>query len=215
MRPQDPVCIFVLRHALRTNDRSAIFFFLLLSSLRLLTLWRAPEQAYFPDGMPDVVMVGRLRGCDLMMPGDLTTVSRLHAVIFALPRHARIVVIDVGSFSGVCTMWRSGRSGGTAGGGARSCTTSTTTTPAQLCSVEKTDLLQRSVPHARVPLQFYWGESVVLQLGSRFLRMSPCAAPAPLPTSDTRAAGTVSASLVASHVPAVVPTPSVAHASAQ
>jgi hypothetical protein len=189
------------------------------------------EQAYFSGGMPDVVLVGRIPGCDIEMPIDLTTVSRLHAVIFALPRHARIVVIDVGSFMGIRTIWRSGKAQpcsdhdyqqdlgaetsegclsaqsalkrethGVSGAKRESqrdsdlskevsfsvppvvnggtihtdCTTATTTSkkdtlphndPTTTTSILEKDTLPCSVPHARMPLQFHWGESVTMQIG--------------------------------------------------
>jgi hypothetical protein len=61
------------------------------------------------SSLRSVVLVGRYPGCDIELPelsGPHTQMSRLHAMIFAMPSIGKTFVVDVGSLLGIETVRR-------------------------------------------------------------------------------------------------------------
>jgi hypothetical protein len=81
-----------------------------------------------------VIFVGRSEGCNINL--ECTCTSRIHALIYLLPEMDTILVVDVGSQSGIKTVSRS--SG---------------------------QEIMHSLPYKRNVLSFKWNEIVILELG--------------------------------------------------
>lgn len=56
----------------------------------------------------DVILIGRFKGCDVPISSyNDRKVSRLHAIVFIFRKFSKILVVDVGSFSGIKMLERS------------------------------------------------------------------------------------------------------------
>jgi hypothetical protein len=87
-----------------------------------------------------VITIGRYPGCDILPSAQYMNdaMSRLHAIVYLFPMIGIVLVVDVGSFTGIVTVKRA-------------------STTAQCIS---------SVPSLRQVLSFGWKEGVLLRLGT-------------------------------------------------
>jgi hypothetical protein len=92
----------------------------------------------------NTVLIGRMSDCDVPLPKAAVDTSRVHAVVFLFPASRQVMVVDVGSASGIRTTKRS--------------------SGASVLS---------SKPRERSILVFEWGEVAVLLLGSLQVCLNP------------------------------------------